>query len=205
MLSAVYMLSPRELNSMETRINEIAERIRALRDATGFTQEDMAKATGVSVKEYKALENGGSDFTFTFLYGCAEKFGVDIIELLTGEGPHLSGYSLVRAGKGLPMKRRAGFEYNHLAYSFKKKKAEPFIVHAPYRADELKNIPTSSHEGQEFNYVLKGKLRFVHEGHTEDLNEGDSVFYNSSRRHGMAAIGKEGCTFLAIVLKEEHR
>ena len=190
---------------METRINDIAERIRALRDATGHTQEEVAKATGVSLNEYKALENGESDFTFTFLYGCAEKFGVDIIELLTGEGPNLSGYSLVRAGRGLPMKRREGFEYRHLAYSFKKKRAEPFIVNAPYRASDLKNVPMSSHEGQEFNYVLKGRMRFVHEGHVEDLGEGDSVFYNSSRRHGMAALDKEGCTFLAIVLKEEHR
>jgi transcriptional regulator with XRE-family HTH domain len=190
---------------MDTRISEIAERIRALRDATGFSQEEMAKATGVTKNEYIDYEDGKKDFTFTFLYECAEKFGVDIIELLTGENPHLSGYTLVRNGKGLPMKRRKGFEYGHLAYSFKNKRAEPFLVTAPYNADELNNTPTSSHEGQEFNYVLKGRMKFVYGDHVEELGEGDSVYYNSSVRHGMTAMDKDGCIFLAIVLKEDHR
>ena len=187
------------------KIKDIAERIRALRDATGFLPEEMAEAAGVSADEYIAYENGGKDFTFTFLYGCAKKFGVDIIELLTGENPHLSGYTLVRKGKGLPIKRREGFEYGHLAYSFKGKKAEPFLVDAPYRAGEPDNIPLSSHDGQEFNYILKGKLKFIHNGRTEYLEEGDSVFYDSSKKHGMAAANERGCTFLAVVLKGDRR
>jgi len=78
-------------------------------------------------------------------------------------------------------------------------------VDAPYNTGDLKNIPTSTHNGQEFNYVLKGRMRFVYDGHVEDLDEGDSVYYDSSKRHGMAALGKEGCMFLAIVLKEDRR
>jgi mannose-6-phosphate isomerase-like protein (cupin superfamily) len=103
------------------------------------------------------------------------------------------------------IQRREGFEYAHLAYSFKNTAAEPFLVTAPYDADALNSMQMSSHDGQEFNYVLKGKLRFVCDGHVEDLNEGDSVYYDSTRRHGMAALTKEGCTFLAVVLKEEHQ
>ncbi|MCL1904638.1 MAG: cupin domain-containing protein [Methanomassiliicoccaceae archaeon] len=190
---------------MDAKIDEIAERIRAMRDVTGFTTEEMAAATDVTEKEYETLEKGGKDFSFTFLYKCAEKFNVDIVELLTGENPHLSGYTVVRNGKGLPMKRRKGFEYGHLASNFKNKMAEPFLVNAPFRADELSSIPLSSHDGQEFNFVVKGRLRFVYEDHTEDLGEGDSVFYDSSRKHGMAALDKEGCTFIAVVLKGEHK
>jgi transcriptional regulator with XRE-family HTH domain len=190
---------------MDAKINDIAQRIRALRDATGFTACDMAAVTGVTEKEYNDLENGKSDFTFTFLYKCAEKFGVDIVELLTGENPHLSGYTVVKKGKGLPMARREGFEYGHLASNFKNKTAEPFLVNAPFRADELTSIPMSSHSGQEFNYVLKGKMRFVYENHAEDLDEGDSVYYDSSKKHGMASLSEEGCTFLAIVLRRDHK
>jgi transcriptional regulator with XRE-family HTH domain len=190
---------------MDMRISEIAERIRMLRDATDYSEEEMAQAAGVSIEEYKEFEGGKRDFTFTFLYRCAEKFGVDIIELLTGEGPHLSGYTVVRNGTGLPIKRRRGFEYNHLASNFKGKMAEPFLVSAPYRPEELTDTPTSIHDGQEFNYILKGKLRFVYDGHTEELKEGDSVFYNSSRRHGMTSLTEDGCVFLAIVLKEDHK
>jgi quercetin dioxygenase-like cupin family protein len=190
---------------MDAKIGEIAERIRALRDATGFSTKDMAEAAGVSVKEYEDLENAKKDFTFTFLYKCAKKFNVDIVELLTGENPHLSGYTVVRSGKGLPMRRREGFEYGHLASNFKNKNAEPYLVTAPYRAAELKAIPTSSHAGQELNYVLKGRMRFVYEEHTEDLNAGDSVYYDSSRKHGMTAIDREGCIFLAVVIKGDTR
>jgi len=190
---------------MDAKIEEIAERIRALRDATGYTSEDMAEAAGITADEYNDLENGKRDLTFTFLYKCAEKFGVDIIELLTGENPHLTGYTVVRKGNGLPMNRRQGFEYRHLASNFKNKAAEPFLVNAPFRKDELSSVPMSTHAGQEFNYILKGKLRFAYDGHTEDLNEGDSVYYNSSKRHGMTALSEDGCTFLAVVLKGEHR
>ena len=123
------------------KISEIAERVRALRDATGYSEEEMAEAAGVSAGEYREHENGKKDFTFTFLYRCAEKFGVDIVELLTGENPHLSGYSVVKKGKGLPMKRRKGFEYDHLASNFREKFAEPFMVNAPYRESDLNNIP----------------------------------------------------------------
>jgi len=193
------------LISMDSKVSEIAERIRAMRDDTGYTVEEMAEAVSVSAERYRILEKGDTDFTFTFLYKCAEKFGVDIVELLTGENPHLSSYTLVRKGKGLHMHRREGFDYEHLAYSFKGTKAEPFLVTAPYRADELDDIPTSTHDGQEFNYVLKGKLRFAYDGHIEDLNEGDSVYYDPSRRHGMTSLTEEGCIFIAVVLKEEHR
>ncbi|MCL2296578.1 MAG: helix-turn-helix domain-containing protein [Methanomassiliicoccaceae archaeon] len=190
---------------MDSRIDEIAERIRALRDETGYTIEEMADVTGISKEEYEASEKGEKDFSFTFLYKCAEKFNVDMIELLTGENPHLSGYTVVRSGKGLPIKRRKGFEYGHLASNFKNKRAEPFLVSAPFIAGELSAIPLSSHDGQEFNYVLKGSLRFVHGDNTEDLREGDSVFYDSSERHGMTALTEEGCLFLAVVLREERK
>ena len=116
---------------METRIIEIAERIRGLREMMEISPEEMAKAIGVSREEYLSHENGETDFNFTFLYKCADKFGVDIVELLTGENPHLSFYSIVRAGTGLDMKRRAGFKYEHMNFRFKNKIAETFLVTAP--------------------------------------------------------------------------
>ena len=63
--------------------------------------QEMAEATGRTVAEYAAQESGEQDLSFTFLYKCAKVLGVDVIELLTGETPHLKGYSLVREGDGL--------------------------------------------------------------------------------------------------------
>ena len=90
---------------MEPNIEEVAGRIRALREDLDITMQDMADATGRSVAEYAAQESGQQELSFTFLYKCAQRLGVDVIELLTGEDPHLSGYSLTRAAEGLSIKR----------------------------------------------------------------------------------------------------
>ncbi len=188
---------------MEPNIAEVAGRIRSLREDMDLTMQEMAEATGRTVAEYAEMESGEQDLSFTFLYRCAERFGVDMIELLTGEGPHLTGYSVVRSGEGLSIKRRAGFEYRHLAPTFKHKLCEPFFVTAPYKAEE-QDLPIhlSRHGGQEFNYIVSGNMRFAYEGHVEELGAGDALLYDSGRGHGMIATGGAPCTFLAIVLKE---
>lgn len=188
---------------MEPNIAEVAGRIRSLRDDLGLTMQEMADKTGRSVAEYASMESGEEDLSFTFLYRCAEAFGVDMIELLTGEGPHLTGYSVVRAGEGLSIKRRASFEYRHLAPTFKGKLAEPFFVTAPYNEDEQQApIHLSRHAGQEFNYIVSGRMRFAYETHVEELGPGDALFYDAARGHGMVATGGAPCTFIAIVFKE---
>lgn len=187
---------------MEPNIKEVAGRIRALREDMDLTMQEMADATGRSVAEYAAQESGEQDLSFTFLYKCAERLGVDVIELLTGENPHLTGYSLTRATDGLSIKRRAGFEYLHKAPHFKGKLCEPFLVTAPYLEEEQEQpIHLSRHAGQEFDYILSGKLRFAYEGHVEELEAGDALLYDSGRGHGMIAIDGEPCTFLAIVIR----
>lgn len=189
---------------MEPNIKEVAGRICALREDLDLTMQEMAEATGLTVADYAAQESGDNDLSFTFLYRCANRFGVDVIELLTGENPHLTEYSLTRAADGLSIKRRAGFEYLHKAPHFRNKLAEPFLVTAPYVAEEQdKPIHLSSHKGQELDYIISGKMRFAYEDHVEELEAGDFLMYDSGRGHGMIAIGGEPCVFLAIVLKAQ--
>lgn len=187
---------------MEPNIKEVAGRIRALREDSDLTFQEMADATGRSVAEYAAQESGEQDLSFTFLYKCAERLGVDVIELLTGESPHLAGYSLTRVNEGLSIKRRAGFEYLHKAPHFKNKLAEPFLVTAPCLKEEQDApIHLSYHKGQELDFIVSGRMRFAYEDHVEELEAGDLLMYDSSRGHGMIAIGDEPCVFLAIVMK----
>jgi transcriptional regulator with XRE-family HTH domain len=184
-------------------IPEIANRIRSLREDYGFSPEDMAEATGRSVEDYLKQESGEMDLSFTFLYKVAEKLDIDVIDILTGDSPHLSGYSIVRAGKGLSIKRREGFEYLHKAPFFKNKLCEPFLVTAPYLEEE-QNAPIhlSKHDGQELDFIISGKLKFAFEEHIEELEAGDTVLYDSGREHGMIATDGEPCVFLAVVLKD---
>jgi transcriptional regulator with XRE-family HTH domain len=190
---------------IEPKVQEVAKRIRSLREDLELSIEDMAQATGRSAEEYAAQESGDKDFSFTFLYKCATAFGVDVVELLTGEAPHLKGYELIRKGEGLSIKRRAGFEYLHQAPFFSHKLCEPFIVTAPYLAEEQDEpIHLSYHTGQELDYIISGHLRFAYEEHIEELGPGDTLYYDSSRGHGMIAIGGEPCVFLAVVLKPQE-
>ncbi|MBR4504013.1 MAG: cupin domain-containing protein [Candidatus Methanomethylophilaceae archaeon] len=187
---------------MEPNIAEVAERIVAMRELCDISAEEMAEVVGKPVEEYLEYETGKKDFSFTFLYKCAERFGIDMVELLTGDNPHLSGFALVRNGKGLPMKRRIGFQYQHLAPTFKSKLSEPFVVFAPYiEEDQNAPIRVSTHEGQEFDYILEGTLRFSHDGRIMDLSPGDSVYYDSGKPHGMYATSKSGCKFIAVVMR----
>ncbi|MEG1097744.1 MAG: XRE family transcriptional regulator [Raoultibacter sp.] len=187
---------------MDQNLQEIAGRIRALREDMDLTMQEMADTTGRSLAEYTAMESGGQDMSFTFLYKCAQRFGIDVIELLTGENPHLAGYSLTRADQGLSIKRRAGFEYLHKAPHFKNKLCEPFLVTAPYLEEE-QNVPIhlSYHAGQELDYILSGRMRFAYEDHVEEVGPGDTLLYDSGRGHGMIATGGQPCTFLAMVMK----
>lgn len=189
---------------MEPNVKEVAGRIRALREDMGISMQEMADATERPLTEYRAQESGEQDLSFTFLYKCAHRLGVDVVDLLVGEGPHLQGYSLVRAEEGLSIKRREGLEYVHKAPYFKGKLCEPFLVTAPYEPEtEGKPLHLSFHDGQELDYIISGQLRFAYEEHEELLNPGDTVLYNSGKGHGMAAAGGKDCIFLAIVMKPQ--
>jgi mannose-6-phosphate isomerase-like protein (cupin superfamily) len=189
---------------MDSRREEVITRIRTLREDLGINTAKMAEATGRTVEQYEAQEAGGEDLSFTFLYKAARRLGVDVIELLTGESPHLTHYSVVRKGEGLHIRRRAGFEYLHQAPFFKNKFCEPFIVTAPYLEEEQNRpIHLSRHRGQELDYIISGRLRFAYEDRVEELGPGDTLLYDSGRGHGMIATGGEPCVFLAIVMKPD--
>ena len=129
------------------QIQLIALRIADLRDISGLSAEEVASRSGVPLEEYLAYEKGEKDFSFSHLFNIAETLGVDISDLLTGESPKLRGYVLTRAGKGLAFDRRKQYHYQHLAYNFAHKLAEPFIVtveqDAPGTVKQARNQPYS--------------------------------------------------------------
>ncbi len=190
-----------KLVNAEMKIKEVAERITRLRDDLGITKEQMAEITGYSVEDYVKYESGEKDFSFTFIYKCANAFHVELSDLMEGTSPELSGYTVTRKGHGSPIARREGFVYNRLAPKFKNKLATPFHVVIPYSEEALaKPLHLSSHDGQEFDMVLKGSMKMVVGSHTETLYEGDSIYYDSSLPHDEIALGGQPCEILAVVM-----
>ena len=185
---------------IENELREVGARIKALREISGFTEEQAAEKTAVSLAEYRELESGKKDFPFTFIYKAADTFGVEMKDLLSGSSPILSLYTVVRGGKGLPITRRTGFTYENLAPSFKNKLAEPFWVNIPY-SDE-KPVFTK-HNGQEIDIVVSGRLEIQIHDSKEVLNPGDTIYYNSSFPHALRALDGKDCTLYAIVIKSD--
>ena len=177
---------------------EIGARLAALREIMELTPADMALRMKMPEEDYLRYEKGEVDFSFSFLYNAANLLGVDVLDLMSGESPKLSAYCLVRGGEGYDIARRKAYEYKHLAYTFRAKKAEPFLVTVEPKPGET---PVQhSHDGQEFDYMLDGSMTFYLKDRRITLNAGDSVYYDSSIPHAMQSDEKTA-KFLAVVMK----
>ena len=186
------------------KLKEVAKRIREMREICDITETDMAKKTEVSLADYRAYENGELDFPFTFIHKCSLAFGIGITDLLEGQSAHLSSYTVTRKGQGQETAKEDGIEIQNLAPLFRKKIAEPYWVRYEY-SEELQNKPIhlTKHSGQEFDFVMSGRLKVQIGENVEYLSEGDSIYYNSSTPHGMIAVDGRDCLFVAVVLPGE--
>ena len=186
------------------KLKEVAKRIREMREICDITEADMAKKTEVSLEDYRAYENGELDFPFTFIHKCSLAFGIGITDLLEGQSAHLSSYTVTRKGQGQETAKEDGIEIQNLAPLFRKKIAEPYWVRYEY-SEELQSKPIhlTKHSGQEFDFVMSGRLKVQIGENVEYLSEGDSIYYNSSTPHGMIAVDGRDCLFVAVVLPGE--
>ncbi len=182
---------------MSDQVKQIASRIKDLREIAGLSEEQLAAELGITVETYKIYESGTVDIPVGFLYEAANRFGVELTAILTGEDPKLHTYCLVRKNKGVSVSRRNPYKYQSLAYKFINKKSEPFLVTVEPGNDDT--VHFNSHPGQEFNYVLEGTLMIYIDGHQLTLNEGDSLYFDSGCSHGMKALDGKPAKFLAII------
>ena len=188
-----------------TQLSEVATRIKELREIIGFTTSQMAEKTDVNEDQYVVYESGKVDIPFSFIHKCALALGVEMTELLEGSTAKLSTYTVTRKGKGQGTAKEDGIDIKNLAPKFKDKLAEPYWVKYEYSASQQnKPIQLTTHSGQEFDLVLSGKLKVQVGNHTEVLEEGDSIYYNSSTPHGMIAVDGKDCVFCAVVMSGDN-
>lgn len=185
-------------NIMSDQIKQIAERIKDLREISGLSLDVLSKEFGIPESKYEEYESGNNDIPVSFLYEIANRFNVELTSLLTGDAPRLSTYSLVRKGKGINVERREHYEYQSLAFNFIHKKAEPFLVTVK-PGDKNESIHFNSHPGQEFNYMIEGSMKVVINDNEIDLNEGDSLYFDSTSKHGMKSLSDKPAKFIAII------
>ncbi len=183
---------------MEEQIKRIADRLRGIRDVLGISLEEAAETCSLTPAQYGDIESGNSDIPVSILHRMALKFNLDLTTLLTGNEPHMHSYSLTRKDKGVVVERQKAYKYQALAGSFLNRRSDPFVVLVEPKADE--NVSFNAHPGQEFNYLLEGKLKIFIDSKEMVLEPGDSIYFDSGLPHGMLALDNKPAKFLALIL-----
>lgn len=181
---------------MKNQRNGIAERVRGLRDASEVTPLEVAAKTGIPEEIYLKYEAGELDVPMSYITILASFYHVDPTQILTGGDAHAKSFHLTRKGTGPIIERRNEYHYEALGALFSGRAMDPYIVTV---APSLREFHLNRHPGQEFNYVISGKLRLVINGKEMVLEPGDSIYFDSMKPHGMRAEGNEPATFLAII------
>lgn len=182
---------------MNTQIKQIAERLCGLRDALDLTIEQAAEKCNISKENYTLYESGTSDIPMSFICEVAQIFGVETTALISGNDPHSNTYSVTRKGNGVSVERSKAYKYQSLAHGFRNAKAEPFEVTV-----EPNDLPfeLNKHSGQEFNLVLEGNMQIQIGENLITLYEGDSIYFDATKLHGMRALNAKKVKFLAVII-----
>ena len=183
--------------SLNDQIKQIKNRIAYLRDSVSVSSEEIANYLGITTDSYLEFEVGESDIPISMIYGIAHALGVDATEIMTGEAPRMSSYSVTRKNMGIKIERYKGYDFEALAYNFIDRDKEPMLVSIE-PCDKRPELVT--HSGQEFNYVLEGKVGVIIGAKTIELDPGDSIYFNPLIPHGQFAIGGK-VRFLTIIDK----
>ncbi len=182
---------------MNEQIKQIAERLKGLRESLNYSIEEMAAQCDKAVDAIELYESGDVDIPMSYLFDISQRLGIDTSTLISGEEPRMKNYYLTRYGTGISVERTKAYKYQALASGFKNPKAEPFEVTVEPNDNQ---IYQNSHIGQEFNYVLEGRLQFRIHDKDLILSEGDCIYFDSSCPHGMKALDGKPVKFLAIIL-----
>ncbi len=182
----------------DSHLKQIADRIKYLREILEVSDEELAKKINIPLDTYRAYESCEKDIPVSMIYAVATELNVDPTELLTGEAPKMSSYTVTRAGQGVSVERYKGYAFESLAYNFINRDKEPMIV---TMSPSEKKPQLVTHGGQEFNYVISGKIGVVIGAKTLYLEEGDSVYFDPSVPHGQFAVGGDA-KFLTVIDKE---
>lgn len=183
---------------MSETYKEIAPRLVGIRDALDLTVEELAEKIGSDVEKVALYESGTVEIPVGYLLDVSRACGVDLTTLISGTEPRLSGYALIRKGEGMEVDRRKDYDYRSLGYKFAGRNMEPFLIRVPPKAGS--EMHATAHKGQEFIYMLEGRLELKIDNEPLIMEPGDSIYFDSSRPHALRGLDGEDAVFLDVIL-----
>ena len=187
---------------MMEKNKEFASKMKSIRERQNMTIEELAEVSGVKLEVLQAMENGEVIPSLTPLTKMARALGVRLGTFLD-DTPQI-GPVVTRGGKTEntlyfsgreDVTNATNLEYHSLGAGKIDRNVDPFIINIKY---EEKEKELSSHEGEEFIYVLEGEIEVIYGKDSFIIGEGDSIFYDSVVPHHLHANGKNS-KILAIL------
>ena len=183
----------------------VGARVKAVRENKALSLQDVAQRTGFSESNIAQIEAGEVLPPLGDLVKLARALEMKMGYLLAqGES---KPYTLVRKAHRKKVSRygqqktiRYGYSYESLAPEKRERNMEPFLVTLePTSQDE----PPSTHDGEEFIFVLEGEIEVLLGENRELLAPEDSIYYDSSLPHRVRALGDQNARIVAVLYTQE--
>lgn len=187
---------------------KVGEKIKELREDMALSLEELAKRSGISPAMLNQIENHMISPPLGTLIKIARGLGIDAGAFFRSEKEG-QPFSLVRHNERKRVSRVAskeginyGYEYESLGYDFANRRMEPFFITLKPSPFEDKGL--STHDGEEFIFVLEGKMDLVLGDHKDVLEPGDSIYYKSTIPHRVGAHGDQETKIIAVLITSEE-
>jgi len=174
----------------------IGYKLRRQREDNGLSVSDLSSASGIHPSIVELIEKGRLIPSIATLGKLSRALGVRVGTFLDGmesaepaldyNGSRTPGPTVDHSeGRGSGAEH---LRFDALAQSKADRHMEPFIIDVEYSAPER---TLSSHEGEEFVYVLGGPVEIRYGAETYTLGEGDSIYYDSVVPHCLSSTAPE--------------
>lgn len=157
---------------------KINQKIGKLRKSAGLTFDQLAQATGLTKSYLSKIERAHRPPPVSTLITIARALGVDLDVFFTQDENYLLHTSNLDFLKSSEAGAAGTHAYRPLVKVFKNKYMLPFLItvkkgeHNYYK-----------HDSEEFVYLIRGNVEFEYEGHSYQLQPGDSLYFNSRIKH----------------------
>lgn len=185
---------------------QVGDHIRKFREARGITLQQLAEKTGFSSALISQIENRMVSPPLGTLVKIANAFDTSVSAFIGGKEER--AFSIVRKEDRTTVSRVGLKESGKFAYTYEAlgagkagRKMEPFLVRLQPLLE--RNVARNSHEGEEFLFVLSGKVEVFLDKYSDVLSEGDCIYYNSSIPHHVHSTDEREALILAVLYQGE--
>jgi len=182
------------------------KRLRAARKQFGWTLQQLAALSGVSMTTISRAERGQLALGYENFAALGHALRMDMGSMFSGAGVTarpFTGPVVTRAGEGV-IYRGLAFSYEFLGTTAVGKQMSPVLGTVHARTIEGPQ-DFARHAGEEFVYVLSGQIN-VHfdTGEVISLNRGDSLYFDSRIGHAYVSLSRKLAKVIGVIMTESE-